>query len=97
MKTIKINSISKRPYKGPVYNLHLESVSDKDDLFWIEQNTGIVTHNCFPKDINAIIHYCDSVLGYDLGIMKKAWQINLGIRKDIDWAKIAGAVSEDYE
>ena len=77
--------------------MHLESVSDKDDLFWIEQNTGIVTHNCFSKDINAMIHYCDEVLGYDLDLMKKTWEINMRIRTLIDWAKIAGAVSDDCE
>jgi UDPglucose 6-dehydrogenase len=55
MKRLKINKISKRHYEGEVYNLELESTSEKDDLFWIEQRTGIVTHNCFPKDVAAIV------------------------------------------
>ena len=49
---------------------------------------------CFPKDINAMIWYAES-LGYDLDIMKKAWEINTRIRTDIDWAHIKGAVSEN--
>jgi hypothetical protein len=93
MKTVKIDKISKRQYKGKVYNLELVSESEKDDLFWIEQKTGIVTHNCFPKDINAMINYADDELDYDFDLMKKAWEINLRIRKDIDWLKIPGATT----
>jgi len=93
MKTIKINKIVKERYKGYVYNMHLETKSDEDDLFWIEQNTGIVTHNCFCKDVNGFIYYAES-LGFDLSLMKEVWDINMKIRKDIDWAKIEGAVTE---
>lgn len=55
MKPLKIIKIRKVKYSGPVYNLELESIeSDKDDLYWIEQNTGIVVHNCLPKDIASL-------------------------------------------
>ena len=91
--TMQINKITKRRYKGKVYNLELTSDSEKDDLFWIEQKTGIVTHNCFPKDINAMINYAADELDYDFDLMKKAWEINLRIRKDIDWLKIPGATT----
>jgi UDPglucose 6-dehydrogenase len=48
---------------------------------------------CFPKDVNGFIYYAAS-LGYDLDLMKRVWEINLRIRKDIDWKTIKGAVSE---
>lgn len=54
MKTIKINKIYKELFSGKVYNLELESSSEHDDLFWIEKITGIVNHNCLPKDISAV-------------------------------------------
>jgi UDPglucose 6-dehydrogenase len=47
---------------------------------------------CFPKDINAMIHYAKS-LGVDIDIMEKSWEINKRIRKDQDWLRIEGAVS----
>jgi UDP-glucose 6-dehydrogenase len=62
-------------------------------LFWIEQGTGIVTHNCFSKDINAFIYYAES-LGYDIDLLKKVWEINLRTRKNIDWKDIEGAVTD---
>ena len=95
MKTIGIKSIKKKHYDGVVFNLELESNFDdkKDDLFWIEQGTGIVTHNCWPKDVNAIIYEAKK-LGCDLTIMEEVWRYNLKNRKDINWAKIKGAVSE---
>lgn len=64
MKKVQINKISKRFYQGYVYNLELESDSEEDDLFWIEQSTGIVTHNCFPKDVAAIAA-ASKKFGYD--------------------------------
>lgn len=94
MKTIKINSITKKRYKGSVYNLHLSSKDfDNDDLYWIEQNSGIVSHNCFPKDINAMIGLFEEH-GLDAKQMKATWEQNKAIRKNWDWSKIEGAVSE---
>jgi len=48
---------------------------------------------CFPKDINAMINYAADELDYDFDLMKKVWEINLRIRKDIDWLKIPGATT----
>jgi len=48
---------------------------------------------CFPKDINAII-YDAKKLGCNLTILEEVWNYNLENRKDINWAKIKGAVSE---
>jgi hypothetical protein len=55
---MKINKISKIDYEGYVYNLELKSNDEKhDDLFWVEFKTGIVTHNCFPKDVSAMVEF----------------------------------------
>ena len=54
MKTVKIEKIESSKYTGTVYNLELQSNDvEHDDLFWV--CNGIVVHNCFPKDINAMI------------------------------------------
>ena len=92
---MKIISINKTNYKGKVYNLHLRSNDvENDDLYWIEKTSGIINHNCFPKDINALIYLAKS-MGVDMDLMEKAWEINMRIREDIDWANIEGAVSEE--
>ena len=97
MKELKINRISKVQYKGYVYNLELESAEDEDDLFWIEQKTGIVAHNCFPKDVQAFIKWAeDSKL--DLDMCKAADKVNERVREVKDWLDIKGATSKnDYK
>lgn len=25
-------------------------------MFWVEGNTGILTHNCLPKDLSNLVH-----------------------------------------
>ena len=50
---------------------------------------------CFPKDIQAIIHYADT-LDIDMSVLKGAWETNLKVRPEKDWEKFKGrAVSED--
>jgi hypothetical protein len=53
---IGIIRISRRSYKGAVYNLHLESDGQGDDLFWIDGKSGIIVHNCLPKDTANLRH-----------------------------------------
>ena len=49
---------------------------------------------CFPKDIQAIIHYADT-LDIDMSVLKGAWETNLKVRPEKDWEKLKGrAVSE---
>tara|TARA_Y100000310_G_C20693937_1_gene824168 strand:+ start:3137 stop:3403 length:267 start_codon:yes stop_codon:yes gene_type:complete len=76
--TIKINKIFKKSYEGKVYNLELESESDEDDLFWVDQNTGIVTHNCLPKDLSALIEFSKSV-GYNPNFLEEVQESNARI------------------
>jgi UDPglucose 6-dehydrogenase len=46
---------------------------------------------CFPKDLNAFIHFFDSI-GVNPELMKSAWKKNLEVRDNFDWAEIEGAV-----
>jgi hypothetical protein len=94
MTPVKINKINKKKYKGFVYNMELYSDCEKDDLFWIEQDTNIITHNCFPKDINALIDVM-SKEGIDPKVLKAVWEQNLAIREDWDWERFTSAVSEN--
>jgi len=45
--------------------------------------------SCFPKDIQAIIHYADN-LGLDMSVLKGAWQTNLKVRPEKDWEQLEG-------
>ena len=92
MKKAKIKRIEIKDVKIPVYNLELVSKrpDDKDDLFFVAN--GIVTHNCFPKDLNALIHHAKE-LGVDPKMMKATWEKNLEVRPSVqrDWEKMAKA------
>ena len=45
--------------------------------------------SCFPKDIQAIIHYAND-LGIDMSVLKGAWETNLKVRPERDWEKLEG-------
>tara|TARA_A100001515_G_scaffold114716_1_gene96229 strand:+ start:567 stop:1412 length:846 start_codon:yes stop_codon:yes gene_type:complete len=49
---------------------------------------------CFPKDINAFMYLFEE-LGVDAKVMSAAWQKNLEVRNNHDWAEIEGAVSDN--
>ena len=48
---------------------------------------------CFPKDLNAFIDLFENI-GVNPRIMKAAWEKNVEVREEFDWAKIEGAVSK---
>jgi hypothetical protein len=92
---MKIKKITKESYEGKVYNLELNSKNQQDDLYWIEGTTGIVTHNCFPKDI-AALKFIANNLGVDTTVLDAAIEKNTQVRTDLDWTKQIGrAVSDD--
>jgi len=99
IKKVDIKGITKKKYEGTVYNFHLEgkSKNDKDDLFWVEQNTGVISHNCFPKDLGAFIGKCND-MGVDAKILEEIFDYNSRIRTVKDWHEIAGATvgGRDY-
>ena len=45
--------------------------------------------SCFPKDVNAMIHFC-SKHGVDPLVLQAAWQKNLQVRPEKDWEKLKG-------
>ena len=51
--------------------------------------------SCFPKDIQAIINYADS-LGLTMDTLKGVWKTNLKVRPEKDWEKLEGrAITKD--
>ena len=86
MERQKILSISNVKYTGFVYNLELKSNSNDDDLFWVEQDSKIVSHNCFPKDLNALI-YLSRENRYRPYVLEECWRLNCQVRKKKDWLK----------
>ena len=45
--------------------------------------------SCFPKDIQAIIHFADSI-NINLSVLKGAWKTNLKVRPERDWEQLKG-------
>ena len=93
MKNVKIQKIEKISYTGTVHNLELKTLDDiNDDLFWVCNK--IVVHNCFPKDINALIKVAND-LQINPTVLKAAWEKNKEVRNDNDWERQLGrAVSK---
>jgi len=48
---------------------------------------------CFPKDLNALVHYAEDSLSIDMKTLKAAWESNLKVRPIKDWEEIEGATS----
>lgn len=68
MSVEAIKKISKKQYTGKVYNLEVEpNDSVEDDQYYVCADTGIVVHNCHPRDNIALREMADRLdLGYDL-------------------------------
>lgn len=94
MKEQKILNISSAKYTGYVYNLELESDSEKDDLFWIEQDSKVVSHNCFPKDLGSFLQFGKS-LGLNMTMFNATKDVNDRVRDVKDWENIVGATSDN--
>ena len=86
---MKIKSIESVKFKGNVYNLELKSKSEYDDLFWVEGTSNIITHNCFPKDLQALVHIAGAA-GLETNVLDAAWKTNNRVRMDRDWEKQEG-------
>ena len=50
--------------------------------------------SCFPKDIQAMIHFADS-LGIWAHVLKGAWHTNCDVRPEADWEKLKGRAIVD--
>lgn len=49
---------------------------------------------CFPKDIQAIIHFADT-LDINMSVLKGAWETNLKVRPEKDWEEFKGRAVSD--
>lgn len=106
IKYVTVDKIEEIESNEDVYNLELESITPRisrvgnislDDFVWKVADTGLFTHNCFPKDINALI-YLSEKLGITPSVMKGAWEKNLEVRPERDWENLIGrAVSQASE
>lgn len=68
-------------------------VLDNEDFL---TSGGLLTANCFPKDLNALMAVARQ-LGTQHDVMKAAWSDNKVFRKEKDWLDIAGAVTKSYK
>jgi UDPglucose 6-dehydrogenase len=68
MNTVNIAKIEIFEYDGKVYNVEVEpNHPTKDDQFFVQSNTGLVVHNCHPRDNIALRYMAQELdLGYDL-------------------------------
>jgi UDPglucose 6-dehydrogenase len=48
---------------------------------------------CFPKDVNAFMNYAKTV-DVEPKVLSAAWEKNLEVRKNLNWLKIDGAVTD---
>lgn len=64
----KISSIEKVAYDGFVYNLEVEPTHDtQDDQYYLNADTGLVVHNCHPRDNIALRWLAKEYdIGYDM-------------------------------
>jgi len=98
IKVTSIKNITKTSYKGKVYNLELESKTastEKEDQYFIDANSRMVTHNCFPKDLSALISHAEAK-GVPTPLLRSVWKRNVLVdRPEKDWEHMKGrAVSE---
>jgi len=84
---VKVQSIEEHIGEIEVYSTQ---VVDNENFV---TSGGLLISNCFPKDLNALIDL-GKKLGIDPMVMEAAWKKNLEVRKDLDWYRIKGAVSE---
>mgnify|MGYP007070633512 CR=1 FL=1 len=85
----KINKIEITENDEKVYNLELESNSSTDDLFWIEQDSGVISNNCLTKDLGAYINFAKKAEHYS-GAADVFKKFNDEIRTDRDWERMIG-------
>lgn len=81
---VKVRSVNIISEKSMVYSIETDSELYTANMF--------LTHNCFPKDINAMIEFAKSI-GVDPGLLEASWEQNLEDRPSKDWEGIKSAVS----
>lgn len=63
-----VEYVSTEEFTGSVYNLEvIPNDETQDDQYYINSQTGVVVHNCHPRDNIALRHMAEQLdLGYDL-------------------------------
>lgn len=103
------NYVRKNAYASPTmkvfkdgWAVKVKSVSilnEPTKVYSVETNSGLytanmfLTHNCFPKDMNALINYSREQ-GLDPLLLQASWAQNLEDRPSKDWEGIKSAVSK---
>ena len=66
---VRVTDVRREPFDGWVYSLEIPGAHT------VVTSGGLVTHNCFPKDVEAFVHIADE-LGYDFGLLRETDRIN---------------------
>ena len=70
---VRVTSAEREHFEGLVYSLEVPHAHT------IVSTGGLVTHNCFPKDVDAFLHLSRQV-GYDFQLLEEVRKINEGQR-----------------
>ena len=66
---VRVVSTARRPFRGWVYSLEVPGTET------FVTSGGLVTHNCFPKDVDALVHTARDH-GVDLRVLKATNEVN---------------------
>jgi UDP-glucose 6-dehydrogenase len=66
---VRVTDLRREEYDGVVFSLEVPGAHT------VVSSGGLVTHNCFPKDVKAFIHIA-AELGYDFGMLRETERIN---------------------
>jgi UDPglucose 6-dehydrogenase len=66
---VRVAAVRTEPFDGWVYSLEVP------EAHTVVTSGGLVTHNCFPKDVEAFVHIA-AELGYDFGMLRETERIN---------------------
>lgn len=91
--TSKLTAIRTKHYTGKVYNLELKSntsSTEKEDQYFIDASSKLISHNCFPKDLSALMTYAKSK-DVQTPLLRAVWDRNTIVdRPQRDWEKMKG-------
>lgn len=85
---VKVCSVTSKNQKVKVYSTQ---VQENENFI---TSGGLLVSNCFPKDLNAMIHKMEE-LGVTPTMLQAAWEKNLEVRQEQDWFSIEGAAAKE--
>jgi UDPglucose 6-dehydrogenase len=66
---VRVAEVRRERFDGLVYSMEVPGAHT------VVTTGGLVTHNCFPKDVKAFIHIA-AELGYDFGMLRETERVN---------------------